>query len=107
MRVRARADSNHKEIVKAFRDMGASVLDTKQLGNGAPDIIVAMNNQTVSVEIKDGKKVPSARKLTPDEIDFHDKWQGWIEIVYSTDDVINLVNRIRTQQFTKELKDAS
>jgi Holliday junction resolvase len=98
MRVRARADSNHTEIVKAFRACGASVLDTKQLGNGAPDIVVGLNKQCIAVEIKDGKKVPSKRKLTPDEVKFHDEWQGWIEIVYSTEDVINLVNKIRSGQ---------
>lgn len=95
MRVRARADSNHTQIVKAFRDCGASVMDTKQLGKGAPDIVIGLNKQCVAIEIKDGAKVPSQRKLTPDEVKFHDEWQGWIEIVYSVDDVINLVNRIR------------
>jgi len=96
MRVRARKDSNHVEIVKAFRDMGACVLDTAQLGNGAPDCFIAMNKQCVAVEIKDGSKPPSARKLTPDEVKFHDEWSGWIEIVCNVDDVVNLVNRIRS-----------
>ena len=94
MRVRARKDSNHTEVVTAFRDLGATVLDTAQLGNGAPDIIVGMSGQTVSIEIKDGAKPPSARKLTPDEVKFHDEWKGWIEIVYSIDDVVNIVKRM-------------
>jgi len=95
MRVRARKDSNHVEIVKAFRDLGATVLDTAQLGKGAPDIIIAMDRQTVSVEIKDGSKPPSARLLTTDEAKFHDEWKGWIEIVYTVDDVVRIVNEIR------------
>ena len=95
MRVRARKDSNHNEIVKAFRSMGAMVLDTAQLGNGAPDLIISTNNINVLIEVKDGSKPPSARKLTPDEVTFHSEWKGWIEIVCNTDDVINLVNRIR------------
>jgi len=95
MRVRARKDSNHVEIVKAFRDLGATVLDTAQLGKGAPDIIIAMDRQTVSVEIKDGSKPPSARLLTTDESKFHDEWKGWIEIVYTVDDVIRIVEQIR------------
>jgi hypothetical protein len=94
MRVRARKDSNHTEVVKAFRDLGASVLDTAQLGNGAGDIIVGLHNHNVMVEIKDGAKPPSARKLTPDEVQFHDEWKGWIEIVYSIDDVVSIVKRM-------------
>lgn len=97
MRVRARKDSNHVEVVKAFRDLGASVLDTAQLGNGAGDIIVGLHNHNVLVEIKDGSKPPSARKLTTDEVKFHDKWNGWIEIVCSLDDVVSLVNRIKAK----------
>jgi hypothetical protein len=107
MRVRARKDSNHVAIVKAFRDMGVSVHDTAQLGAGFPDIAIGIGKVNVLIEIKDGAKTASKRQLTPDEVKFHDEWRGWIEIVYSTDDVINLVNRIRTQQMTKELKDAS
>lgn len=95
MRVRARKDENHIAIVKNFRQLGATVLDTAQLGNGAPDILIGYKGHNVAIEIKDGSKVPSQRKLTPDEVKFHDEWQGWIEIVYSVDDVINLVNRIR------------
>jgi hypothetical protein len=95
MRVRARKDSNHVAIVKAFRDMGVSVHDTAQLGAGFPDIAIGIGKVNILIEVKDGQKPPSARKLTPDEVKFHDEWQGWIEIVCSVDDVINLVNRIR------------
>ena len=95
MRVRARKDSNHVEIVKAFRDLGASVFDTAQLGRGYPDINISLSNITVLVEIKDGAKPPSACKLTLDEVKFHDEWQGWVEIVYSVDDVIKLVNKLK------------
>lgn len=95
MRVRARKDSNHNEIVKAFRSMGVSVYDTAQLGNGFPDIAIGIGKVNVLIEIKDGTKPPSARKLTTDELAFHDEWRGWIEIVCSVDDVVNLVNRIR------------
>jgi hypothetical protein len=95
VRVRARKDSNHNEIVKAFRQLGASVHDTAQLGAGFPDICVAIGKTTLLIEIKDGEKPPSARKLTEDEAKFHDEWQGWLEIVCSVDDVINLVKRIR------------
>ena len=95
MRVRARKDSNHVEIVKAFRDLGASVFDTAQLGGGFTDLVCGINKVNLLVEVKDGSKPPSACKLTLDEVKFHDEWQGWVEIVYSVDDVIKLVNKLK------------
>jgi len=76
--------------------MGVSVHDTAQLGAGFPDIAIGLGKVNVLIEIKDGSKPPSARKLTPDEVKFHDEWSGWIEIVCNVDDVVNLVNRIRS-----------
>ena len=40
------------------------------------------------IEIKDGSKPPSKRRLTPDEEDFHAGWRGRIEVIESVDDVI-------------------
>ena len=54
------------------------------------DIVVAKNGINVLVEIKDGNKPPSARKLTPDEQKFHDEWKGLIRIVETFDDVVAL-----------------
>lgn len=95
MRVRARKDANHTAIVQNFRDLGATVLDTAQLGNGAPDILIGYQGHNVAIEIKDGSKPPSKRALTIDEQEFHADWNGWIEIVYSVDDVVRIVNQIR------------
>lgn len=80
MRAR-RVDSNHAEIVAAFRDMGCTVLDLSRVGCGCPDILVARNGQNVLVEIKDGRKKPSACRLTPDEQRFHETWKGRVCIV--------------------------
>jgi len=91
VRHRARRDDNHKDIVATFRACHASVLDTASLGNGAPDLMIAYNGQTVAVEIKDGTKPPSARKLTDDEIEFQRAWKGRYEIVISVDNVIALL----------------
>jgi hypothetical protein len=47
------------------------------------------------VEIKDGNKIPSKRKLTPDEQKWHDEWRGQKVIVESVEDVVALVNGIK------------
>jgi hypothetical protein len=96
MRVRARKDANHVDIVKAFRSLGVTVYDTAQLGAGFPDIAIGLCGHNCLVEIKDGEKCKSKQKLTADEAKFHDEWAGWIEIVTSVDDVIKLVNKIRS-----------
>ena len=91
MRIRARTDDNHQEILDAFRKFGCSVYSLHQVGGGFPDAIIAKSHRNILVEIKDGKKPKSKRKLTDDEIDFHKNWQGPIAIVESLDDVVNVM----------------
>jgi len=85
----ARVDANQPEIVKAFRDLGWSVLTISQLKNCC-DIVVAKAGTTVMVEVKDGSKPPSAQKLTEGEAKFFSAWKGNWEIVKSIDDVKQL-----------------
>lgn len=72
MRRAARRDDNEQEIVKALRKAGAFVayIDTPC------DLIVGYQTKTILLEVKDGSKPPSARKLTPNEQKFFDEWTG-------------------------------
>ena len=90
----ARTDANQQEIVDAFRGVGASVSITSACGDGFPDIVVGKYGITVLVEIKDGAKPPSARKLTKDQVKFHEDWQGWIEVVENVLDALLLMSRM-------------
>ena len=58
----------------ALRDAGVMVLSLAALGKGVPDLLCAFHGKLVLVEIKDGAKIPSARKLTPDQEKFHKAW---------------------------------
>jgi hypothetical protein len=71
MRRRARIDSNHTEIVAEFRAYGWFVRDTHHVGDGFFDLIAIKHGRVLFVEVKDGAKPPSARKLTPDEVAVH------------------------------------
>ena len=62
----ARVDANQPEIVKALRDYGAYVVITSQLKN-AFDILAFYNGKVYPIEIKDGSKPESARRLTAGE----------------------------------------
>ena len=80
MRKRGRTDDNHKEIRDTFRDLHCSVADTSGAGDGFPDIVVGLRNNhgeciNLMVEIKDGSKPPSKRKLTKAQVDFHRDWK--------------------------------
>ena len=93
MRTAARVDDNQPEIVKAFRDLGWSVLIISQLKNCC-DIIVSKNGVTTAIEIKDGAKPKSQHKLTEGELKFRDEWQGDYALITSIDDVIKLTMRL-------------
>jgi len=93
-RIAARVDANHGEIKKAFISLGCSVSDTSGAGKGFPDIVVGYKGITVLVEIKDGEKTPSQRKLTKDQIIFHGNFTGAIAVVKDVDDVLKIYNKL-------------
>lgn len=70
-----RVDDNQGEIVLALRAAGATVRVVSQ-GDGLPDLLVGYMNHTILMEVKDGKKPPSAQKLTTAEEKFHREWTG-------------------------------
>jgi len=90
----AKVDANQTDITAALRQMGATVLHTHQLGQGAPDLAVGWKGVNLFLEIKDGSKPPSKRKLTPDEQEWHDNWRGQVAIVESVEDAVRLLNSV-------------
>lgn len=86
-----KVDVNQKEIVKAFRQLGATVIDLSKVGKGVPDVIVGYKDRTIFVEIKSGSKA----KFTPHQIEFINEWRGGkIERVETVDDVVKIINSI-------------
>jgi hypothetical protein len=90
-RVAAKTDANQKNVVKAFRDIGASVQILSAVGKGCPDVLVGFRGCNVLVEIKDGDKPPSARKLTTDQVKWHESWAGQVCVATDITDAINQV----------------
>lgn len=93
-RIAARKDANHKDIVKLFRGLGWYVLDIAQLKNCC-DIIVSKHGESIAIEIKDGSKPPSARKLSVGEQKFKDEWKGKYSIVINEEDVFKINKSFR------------
>jgi len=100
MRRVAKVDANQPEIVAAFRKVGASVLHLHQVGSGCPDILIGYHGFNILVEIKDGSKPPSERRLTEDEEVFFDNWIGKIYIIENITQVLNLIALINSWKGT-------
>lgn len=84
MRRAAKRDDNHAEIVSALRMAGCGVLDLAAVGNGCPDLLAhppVFPWRMALLEIKDSRKPPSARKLTPEQVRFHAEWKGPLFVV--------------------------
>lgn len=91
MRRAAKVDGNHSEIIKALRQIGASVADTSRMGQGFPDAVVGFRGRNFMLEFKDGRLSPSRRKLTEDEKRFHEGWCGSVHVVDCVEEAINVV----------------
>lgn len=86
-----RKDANHNEIAEAFSAFGFEVFDTSATGNGFPDMVVwRPRNGYILVEVKDGLKVPSARRLTQAEDNFSRRFP--VAVVYRVSDVVEIAN---------------
>ena len=96
MRLSARKDANQTAIAETFRALGCSVEFLHRVGQGVPDLLVGICGANYLVEVKDGSKSPSRRRLTDDEADWHANWRGQVSVVSTQDDVIRKVKAIRS-----------
>lgn len=90
----AKVDANHGEVVKALRAVGCSVLSLAAVGNGCPDLLVCVpwNRRLHLIEVKDGSRPPSERKLTDDQVKFHANWKGPIHVVMNVEQALAVVH---------------
>lgn len=91
MRRKAKVDDNQSEIVTALRKIGCTVQPLHDVGRGVPDLLVGYHGINVLLEIKDGAKVPSAQKLTDEQITWHDSWRGQVATVNSINQAIDVL----------------
>ena len=90
MRMAARRDANEDQIVSALEACGAHVETINDAGRF--DLLVWYRGYTLLLEVKDGRKPPSAQALTPAEEKFHREWPGDnLHIVNSVDAALALL----------------
>lgn len=91
MRRAAKIDSNHNEIVKALRAVGATVQSLAAIGKGCPDILCGFRGVNHVFEIKDGSKPESARRLTLDETVWAVRWKGQYVVVNNVQEALGAI----------------
>lgn len=95
----ARIDKNQPRIVEGLRRVGATVVPTHAQHDGFPDLVVGFRGVNYLMEIKDPDKPPSKRKLTPDQVEFFDSWQGQVAKVETLKDAYQLIGAVPFRDF--------
>ena len=100
-----RVDANQESIVSALRKAGCKVYVSSSFGEGFPDLIVGRRAEMqgmggsgvpaaiLLLEVKDGDKPPSARKLTKPQEAFFKEWEGLpVYVVESPEQALDIVS---------------
>lgn len=94
-----RVDRNQQEIVRALKKMGCRVEVTSHIGAGFADLVVGVlvegKIKAFFVEVKDGTKPPSRRKLTAAEERFASRWPEIYYEVTSLKDAAEFVAHVK------------
>jgi len=104
---RSKVDANQPQIVAAFEAMGATVQHLHDVGRGCPDLLIGYKGRNLLVEVKDGKKIPSARKLTERQEKWHREWRGSVVVVESIEGVEALLRGVEARQSLGVIGEAS
>jgi hypothetical protein len=93
-------DANQRLIVEFLRAHGLTVFCAHAVGGGFTDLVVRLKPQKFAwlVEVKDGDKPPSARKLTKAQVDFHAEWAGCVTIIENVEQAAALVSTIKGER---------
>ena len=83
-----RADANQAAIVLELRKLGYSVQHLHTVGGGCPGIVVGHDGVNYLFEIKS-----RGGKLTHDEAIFHEVWRGQVNVIYSVEDALAIMQK--------------
>jgi hypothetical protein len=86
--------------VQALRAAGCSVQPLHSVGKGCPDLLCGVAGQNVLLEVKDGARPPSERRLTPDQKRWHADWKGRAHVVETIADALMVVDYYMRKRLT-------
>lgn len=93
MRLAAKRDTNEKQIIDALEAVGAVVQQISDAN--ALDLICGYRGHLHWLEVKDGSKPPSARKLTPGQIETFRRFNGYpLAVVTNPQEALEAIGAI-------------
>ena len=96
MRRAAKIDANQEAVVIALRAAGTKVQSLAAIGKGVPDLLCQYQGAFYLIEVKDGRKTPSQRKLTDDQVKWHEEWKcAFLGVVESPDEALKFIGAIK------------
>lgn len=95
MRKFGRVDTNHNEIIEGLRQVGANVQSLASIGGGCPDLLVSFRGEIHLLEVKKDLKAT----LTPEQIEWHQKWRcSRLHVVSSLDAALIAVGAVHSEK---------
>jgi len=92
----AKTDANQTQVISALRAAGAKVESLAAVGKGVPDLLCQYEGTFYLIEVKDGQKPPSQRKLTDDQVKWHSEWKSaFLGVVESPDEALKFIGAIK------------
>ena len=96
MRLAAKTDANQTQVTSALRAAGAQVQSLAAVGKGVPDLLVKYQSTFYLIEVKDGRKPPSKRQLTPDQVKWHEEWKcAFLGVVENPEQALKFIGAIK------------
>jgi Holliday junction resolvase len=89
MRIKAKKDANHNEIVKILEAGGVVVKDMSTQGRGFPDILAWHLDAWYLIEIKNPKTDYGRKGLNKNQVDFLKDWKGGPVFIMRTNEEAN------------------
>ena len=84
-----RTDNNQAEIVRALKQVGATITDTSMVGGGFPDIVVGICKKTFLIEIKNKE---ARGKLRVSQKIFQEFWKGEeVHVVETVEEALRVI----------------
>lgn len=98
MRLKAKKDLNHDELVGTFGQLGCPVIDLTREGRGIPDLLVLCLGKVHLVEIKNPQTHYGRKGLSLTQQRVHEAFAGCIAVVRTSEDVYQLVLKWRSEE---------
>jgi hypothetical protein len=98
VRKHGKVDANQSEIVKALRQLGATVHSLASMGDGCPDLLVGFRQHTYLLEVKAEKG-----GLTEDQNNWIESWRGGnVYIVRNVEEALRAVGIMQHQTWGRK-----